>query len=224
MQSRISIKALMLYGSGNDVEGHPYRTWFNAYFPEVICRAAGPSVEITAVQQTAALSDLMSEKYDVFINNSMFMAPSVDEFEALFRFVSEGGGFMALHTGLVSFLNDPRYEQMLGARFIGHSPIKALAIDPRDAWYGLDEAAPRHPVTDGVGTFGVVDELYVEQFNTEDVTILARSELLPVMWVRSFGRGRVACLSLGHDEASIGTRNFGRLLANGLHWAAGKDR
>jgi len=216
-------KALFLYGSGNTTPGHPYQSWLHEFFPDAIRAAVSSSVELTLTQDMSVLLELNPNKFDVVINASMFMEPTQPQLDTFFDFVAAGGGFIALHAGLLSFLNDPRYEKMLGARFVGHSPIKAFPVDPRDAWYGLDEGASRHPITQGMGTFGVVDELYVQQFHTEDLTVLARSELLPVMWARSFGKGRVVCLSLGHDEATIGTTGFSRLLTNGVHWASGKE-
>lgn len=223
MKSSFVTKALYLYGSGNGAPGHPYQSWLHEFFPDAIRAAVSPSVDLSITQDLSVLSKLDRKNLDVIVNASMFMEPTQTQLDKFFDFVAAGGGFVALHAGLLSFLNDPRYEQMLGARFIGHSPIKAFPVDPRDAWYGLDEHAPRHPITRGMGTFGVVDELYVEQFHTDDLTVLVRSELLPVMWVRSFGKGRVVCLSLGHDEAAISTTGFSRLLTNGVHWASGKD-
>lgn len=223
MISHPMTRALLLYGSGNGLPGHPYQFWLHEFFPDATRSALGPTIALTMTQDTAALSRLNRDEFDVVINASMFMEPTQLQLDTFFNFLAGGGGFVALHTGLLSFLNDPRYEKMLGAKFIGHSPIKAFAVDPRDAWYGLDESAPRHPITEGMGTFGVVDELYVQQFNTDDLTVLARSELLPVMWVRSYCAGRVVCLSLGHDEATIRTAGFARLLRNGVHWASGKD-
>ena len=215
------ISVLLVTGRGNLAPDHPYPGWVHDFYPGAIEDAFGKEARVNAVGDTRSLSRDSLRDFEVVVNNSLFMEPSSEQFEALLSFVEHGGGFVALHTGLVSFLNDARYEGMLGARFIGHAPIKAFQVDPTDVWYGWVQAgAPRHPISDRMATFGTVDELYVEQMNTADVTVVARAELLPVMWARELGAGRVVCLALGHDETAIAVPGFRHLLLNGVRWAA----
>ncbi|HTW08922.1 MAG TPA: ThuA domain-containing protein [Acidimicrobiales bacterium] len=218
------VRALLVTSRGNLAPGHPYRGWVHGFYPEVVKDALAGAADLAVTGSTEALSADVLSHFDVVVNNSLFLEPTTEQFDALFSFVEAGGGFMALHTGLVSFLNDARYEQMLGARFIGHAPIKAFQVDPNDVWYGWGvDGSPKHPISDGMATFGTLDELYVEQVNTAELSVVARAELLPVMWVRSFGSGRVACLTLGHDAAAMAVPGFRHLLTNGVLWAASRQ-
>jgi type 1 glutamine amidotransferase len=215
------IRVLLITGRGDFAADDPYRGWVHGFFPDALRTALGADMEVTVAHDTSLLTDQALGSVDVVINNSLFMRPTKEQFDALFRFVDGGGGFMALHVGLLSFLNDPRYEEMIGERFINHDAIKGFQVDVYDNWYGWAAAgSPRHPITEGMPNFGVVDELYMEQMNTFDLIMVARAELHPVMWVREHGAGRVVCLTLGHDELAINTRGFHQLFSNGVRWAA----
>lgn len=218
------IRVLLITGQGNTAPGSAYQDWIHTFYPSVITEILGAGVAVTVATDTSALDAETLAATDVVINNSLFHEPTAREFEALFDFVSQGGGFFALHAGLVSFLNDERYIRMIGARFIGHDPVGAFQVEARDNTYEwAAQGCPVHPIAQGLTTFGTLDELYIEQTVTDDLTVVARARYNPVAWVRSYGAGRVACLALGHDATAMANESFRHLLSRGVRWAAGRD-
>jgi uncharacterized protein len=220
--SSTPLRVLLITGEGNTKPDSAYRDWIHTFYPSRIGQILGAGAKLTVSRETSALDPARLAETDVVINNSLFHEPTADQHEALLRFVESGGGYVCLHAGLVSFLNDPRHAALVGARFIGHDPIGAFQVEARDNWYGwAGEGCPVHPVAQGLTTFGVVDELYVAQMLTADVRVIARAKFQPVMWTRDNGRGRVIALTLGHDDQAMAHPAFGHLLRRGVAFAAG---
>lgn len=221
---RQEVRVLLITGEGNRRPGHPFGDWSHTFYPDTIADRLAPVARVTVAPELSVLTPAMLARYDVVINNSLFLEPTPAQFDALFDFVSRGGGFLSMHAGMVSFLNDERYLTMLGGRFINHAPERAFQVDAHDEWYGWRAAgSPTHPVTEAVSDFRVVDELYVAETNTADLTVVARAEWHPIMWVRRWGEGRVVVLTLGHGLPSIRSDGFVALLRNGVLWAARRD-
>jgi uncharacterized protein len=223
-QSNTPIRVLLITGQGNRAPDAAYRDWIHTFYPSAIGDILGPDTMLSIVTETSALNAATLAATDVVLNNSLFHQPKPEEFESLFGFVERGGGFFALHAGLVSFLNDKRYIDMIGARFIGHDPVGAFQVEARDNSYEwAAKGCPVHPIAQGLTTFGVVDELYVQQVVRDDLEVVARARFNPVMWVRRHGQGRVAGLALGHDAVAMGNSNFRHLLSRGVQWCAFRE-
>ena len=85
-------------------------------------------------------------------------------------------------------------------------------------------------ITRGLDAFPLKDELYYNMQMVAGVEPLATVEYSgtawPVAWTRSFGRGRVFHLVLGHRDFGPGkdeplrNPNLGRLLTQGVDWVA----
>ena len=82
-----------------------------------------------------------------------------------------------------------------------------------------------HPVTVGVSDFEIFDEYYEFELADDKVTVLAqrtRSDgvVIPVMYAREVGAGRVVYLACGHDMRAWGEPGFRQLVRQAMVWAA----
>jgi type 1 glutamine amidotransferase len=84
-----------------------------------------------------------------------------------------------------------------------------------------------HPVTAGVAkTFRVRDELYQYEKDPSgpEITVLAKGKSLetgkeyPVVWTVAHPKGRIACITLGHDGAAHESDAYKKLLQNAAGW------
>lgn len=149
------------------------------------------------------------------LSYSCNVAPSDAALARLARFVAGGGRWFALHAtnSLLSWgpdgvscrgLDDP-FLALFGSAFQAHPPIGPFWVEP---------VVP-HPLTDGIGAFGVTDELYLCDHADDLLVLLAtryrgnapgfvRSDwtrgpdLRPLMTLRRFGAGQILHLALGH--------------------------
>ncbi|MGG7508609.1 ThuA domain-containing protein [Plantibacter sp. YIM 135249] len=145
--------------------------------------------------------------------------------EALAEAVRAGKGVVALHaTDVLGWEGDgldpadrPLYE-LLGNRYLSHGP------DHHEGRH-LIEIVAEHPITAGVTDFELFDEYYEFEFASDDHTILAErrradGEIIPVLYTREVGEGRVVYLALGHDMRAWGEPSFRTLVRQALVWAA----
>lgn len=144
--------------------------------------------------------------------------------QALTKHISEGGGLLILHTGLICFDTWPEFLDLAGGVWrwgrSNHPPRGPVRVEP---------TCIDHPVIAGVSPFDLVeDEVYAELEFLPDVSILATARASdhargdwPAIWARTHKRGRVVCDTLGHDSRSLETPQHRLLLANAMRWLVG---
>lgn len=179
--------------------------------------------------------------YQAVVNYSTFLTPTAEQVQALLQAVENGLGFLGLHAASATFWNSPAYLTMLGSRFLRHDPFKTFRVTIADR---------THPITAGVDDFDIEDELYEVGGNTADfpalaaalaagqpaselrhlgegplgpeIHVLATAEGHPLLYVKTYGRGRVHYNALGHDARALTNPHFRRLVLQGLAWVAGQ--
>jgi type 1 glutamine amidotransferase len=130
------------------------------------------------------------------------------------RYVSAGGGVLAVHSATASFKQNPHYFEILGGRFTGHDAIRPFQIEP------VDRAGPFA----GLSPFTVNDELYLHELQPGvQVQLSAQNagEAVPVVWTYRYGAGKVCTCSPGHRAATLSHLDYRRVLERGLEWVSG---
>ncbi len=214
---------LLLTGLGNKSSDHRYHAWQHPYYNTIVTAALSEVATVTVTEDFSALTDKNLAQYDIIINNSFLKEPTAQQQAAFYKFVASGKSYLALHAGLVTFGDNAQYTSFIGAKFIGHDDLKTFVCSVSDVWYEWEqrEQEKPHPMVAGIEDFKTLDELYVMQGNTSDNHILARAELHPIMWWKTYGTGKVLCLTLGHGDYSMQNENFKKLLANSVAWLGG---
>jgi type 1 glutamine amidotransferase len=131
---------------------------------------------------------------------------------ALRRFVRRGGGLAGFHSASATFRSWPRWETLLGGRFVRHDAPSTETIRVRTG----------HPAVRGVpASFSLHEEYYRHEPGVaRRARVLARwgAERLPLVWVRTPGRGRVFYDALGHFDATWSDPRHEALVRSGLRW------
>jgi uncharacterized protein len=146
--------------------------------------------------------------------------------QALADTIAAGKGFVGIHcANVMGWRGDeidpadrPLFD-LLGNRYLSHGP------GHHEGRHTIEIVAA-HPVTEGVTDFELFDEYYEFELADEKIEVLAQRHradgvVIPVMYVREVGAGRVVYLALGHDMRAWGEPPFRRLVRNALRWAAG---
>ncbi|MBM3237282.1 ThuA domain-containing protein [Candidatus Poribacteria bacterium] len=135
----------------------------------------------------------------------------------LLNFVASGKGYAGFHSAADSFRGCPEYRALVGGHFITHPHYREFQVSVVD---------PEHPITKGITEFMVKDEQYILDYDPR-VHILCsalwKGDKMPVAWTKSWGKGRVFYLSLGHDPAAARHEMFQLLLQRGALWAGMPD-
>ena len=139
--------------------------------------------------------------------------------DVLRRHVVGGGGLLVLHTGVICFDAEPTWHHLVGASWSwersSHPPVAAVDVT-------VTEAGRRHPVTAGLESFRVHDEVYGFLDTTGDLVPLLTAAhggtTHPMVWARGHGSGRVITDVLGHSSESMTHPSHRALLRGALSW------
>lgn len=181
-------------------------------------RAAGLQRFIEPKQPTAD-----SDHFLFYVSGGQFTRDQQEEFE---RLVRSGKGLVALHVSNVMGVADDgslhpdyaAYNRVLGNRYLSHGPG---AQESRHTIHIEKD----HPITAGLEDFDVYDEHYEFELLDHDIEVLASrtrsdGEVIPVLYTRQVGDGRVVYLAMGHDLRVWGEPAFQTLVKQALRWVA----
>ncbi len=160
------------------------------------------------------------------IFQSFTMATITPEQEkGLLEAVKNGAGLAGTHGGLGdSFRQNTEYQFMVGGQWVAHP---GGVID-----YTVEVTDHKDPVTKGVGNFKMHSEQYYMHVDP-NVKVLATTTftgehaawiagaVMPVAWKKTYGKGRVFYISVGHTPADFDVPEAWEILTRGIKWASG---
>ena len=147
-----------------------------------------------------------------------------EEAENLTAAVRGGVGLAGYHGGMCDAFRDcVEYQFMCGGQWVAHP---GGIID-----YRVDIVAPDDPIVEGLNDFAYRSEQYymhVDPVNEVLATTMFSGEhapwiegvIMPVVWKRMYGAGRVFYSSLGHVAAEFDVPEMRTILHRGMLWAA----
>lgn len=162
-------------------------------------------------------------KMDLIVQSFTMDKIDNDQIKGLVKAVKNGVGFAGAHGGFCdSFRDNTEYQYMTGAQFVAHPGGQ---VEYRVNIKG------DHPITSGVNDFTTTTEQYYLHVDP-NIEVLATTTfndkadewidgvVMPVAWTKTFGKGRVFCIALGHDPAEFDQPEAQMILINGFKWAA----
>lgn len=205
-------------------------TWggFDGHEPEQttdifasLLRAEG--CEVTVTNTLECLTDRDLTQYDLIVPCWTLSELSNDQCGALITAVKSGVGFGGWHGGAGdAFREAPSYQFMVGGQWVAHlDNIKDYTVQIIDH----DD-----PITAGLNDFAMHSEQYymhVDPSNQVLVTTTIECEeapwvngcVMPVVWKRYCGEGRVFYSSLGHVASDFDVPEAREMQRRGLLWA-----
>ena len=147
-----------------------------------------------------------------------------DELDNLTAAVRAGVGLGGYHGGMGDAFRDaPEYQFMCGGQWVSHP---GNIID-----YRVDVTRPDDPVMAGIRSFPYRSEQYFMHVDPS-IEVLATTTftgehadwidgvVMPVVWKKRYGKGRVFYSSLGHVAREFQVPEMRTILTRGLAWAA----
>jgi hypothetical protein len=131
---------------------------------------------------------------------------------ALTGWVQEGGSLLGLHAATVLGDSDAELGRLLGGIFIEHPPAFSFPVYP---------LSRPHPITAGIEAFSMHDEFYIQELTTPvdlHMVALDRGVAHPMVWSKSEGKGKVACIAMGHGPEVWCLASYQRLLLQTVGW------
>lgn len=209
-------------------EGHePVKT-----SDKVIAYLDGSGFDVTISDSLSSYADqTLMESIDLVVQTWTMGEIAGSELDGLCRAIRSGTGLAGWHGGLCdAFRAATAYQFMTGGQWVAH-PGGKIDYDV----HILPEHA-EHPVLAGIKDFSMHSEQYYLHVDPSNLvlatTTFAAGEeapwiegcVMPVVWTRSYGEGRVFYSSLGHDAADFDVPEVVEIAARGCRWAARHQR
>ena len=172
--------------------------------------------EVTLTQTLGVLTDKRLSAYDLVVLYAQHDKLSPKREDALTGFVRRGGGFVGIHCATAGFQNNQKYVSMIGARFAAHGPLGE---------FGVSVADDSHYITKRLSEFHIEDELYLLDRKPKGASVLLtahwRGDEAPVLYTKTYGKGRVVYFALGHDERAFNDPVFRQVVLRSMRWVTG---
>ncbi len=214
------IKALLI--TGDDVSAHPWRE-ISETTREIL--AGSGKFEVKVCEDPLILeSQTALNAYDVIVfticSRRLAELPGQAQ-ENLLNYVKGGKGFFVQHLATASFPKWEEFGKMCGRKWVmgtsGHGPRAVFTSKIVDK---------EHPITKGLADFTTDDELYAKLQGNEEIHVLVTADsewskkTEPLVFVKSYGQGRVVHNAYGHDGKALKTPTVQKIITRGVEWAA----
>jgi len=211
-------KALIVWGGW---DGHQPKQCADLWAP--ILEKEGFEVRISATMDVYNEADYMAS---LSLITPIWTMGSItgDQEKGLLEAVKSGVGLGGWHGGMCdSFRSNTAYQFMTGGQWVAHPD------NIRD--YTVNITNKTDPITKGIPDFQMHSEQYymhtdagnqvlaTTKFDCQDAPWV-NGTIMPVVWKRMWGQGRVFYSSLGHVAADFDVAEAKEIQRRGLLWAA----
>ena len=183
------------------------------------------NANVTVSESTEIYKDkTVMKKIDLIIQHVTMDKLTGDESKGLLEAVKNGTGLAGCHGGMGdSFRNNTDYQYMVGGQFVTHPGGQ---ID-----YEVNIVDNNDKVTEGISDFKLKTEQYYMHVDP-NIKVLATTRfsgehdswienaIIPVVWKKYFGKGRVFYNSIGHSPDLFERDDVWKLITRGAYWAA----
>ena len=211
-------KVLYVYGGWS---GHEPKQSVDVFVPWL--RTEGAEVTVSDNLDSYLDEELM-ESVDLIIQNWTLGNITNEQEKGLLKAIRNGAGFTGWHGGIGdSFRNNTECQFMVGGQWVAHP---GGIID-----YSVQITDKNDPVTKGLSDFRMHSEQYYMHIDP-NVKVLATTEftseysswidecVIPVVWKKYYGNGRVFYSSLGHVMTDFDVPEAFEIMKRGIRWAA----
>lgn len=210
--------ALFVWGGW---EGHEPKQCVDIFAP--LLRAEGYEVTISDTLD-AYLNREAMQSYNLIVQVFTMATISREQEHGLLDAIKSGVGYAGWHGGMAdAFRQNTEYQFMVGGQWVAHP---GNIID-----YTVNIVNHDHPITAGLNDFRMHSEQYymhVDPSNTVLATTTFSGEycpwidgtVMPVVWTRMWGQGRVSYCSLGHVARDFDVPEARELVRRGMLWAS----
>lgn len=180
--------------------------------------------EVTLSNTTQSFADPSLPTCDLIVPMITMSAIEKLELEGLTAAVRAGTGLAGCHGMMCdAFRNEPEYQFMTGGQWVSHP---GNIIDYRVNILPIDSV-----IMAGLSDFDYQSEQYymhVDPSNTVLATTCFTGDhladvagvVMPVVWTRHYGLGRVFYSALGHTSAEFAVPQMATIFQRGALWAA----
>lgn len=213
-------RALFIYGGW---DGHEPAQCTALFAPWL----ASQGFDVATSDSLAVLDDPRRlENLDLIVLVWTMGSISPQQSNNLLAAIRSGTGIAGWHGGLGdSFRTDTNFQFMVGGHFVAHPGGQVT--------YTINIVKPDDPIVRNIPDFSIHSEQYYMHVDPSNDVIATttftgdhdgcewiKGTVMPVVWKRRFGRGRVFYCSAGHAAKDFDVPELRTIVQRGLLWAA----
>lgn len=172
----------------------------------------------------ALLDPALAQTFDLIVPNWTMGQITGDQEKALLEAVKGGVGAAGFHGGMGdAFRVNTTYQFMVGGQFVAHPD------DHRD--YVVNIVKRDDPIVAGIQDFKFHSEQYYMHVDPNNEVLATTTfetvsapwvngTIMPVVWKRKYGAGKVFYSSLGHNAKQFDVPEVREITKRGMIWAA----
>ncbi len=180
--------------------------------------------EVKLATETAAFADPALSSLDLIVPIITMSSIEKAELANLEAAVRGGVGLAGYHGGMAdAFRNEPLYQFICGGQWVAHP---GDIID-----YRVNISRPDDPVMAGLADFDYHSEQYYLHVDPANEVLATTTftgahapwlagVVMPVVWKRRHGAGRVFYSALGHVASEFQVPEMATIIRRGMLWAA----
>jgi hypothetical protein len=174
--------------------------------------------EVEVADTLDAFKTLASHTVDLVVPEWTMGRITGEQLNPLLEAIRGGVGAAGVHGGMGDAFRDQcEYQFMVGGQWVAHPGGDGVT-------YQVHIEGIPNPITKGLKDFSVTSEQYymhVDPGNTVLATTRFGDVVIPVVWTKCYGKGRVFYCSLGHKADVVRQPEVLTLVTRGMLWAAG---
>jgi len=210
--------ALMVWGGW---DGHEPKQCMEVFAP--VLESEGFAVEVSNTMDSY-LDEAKMKSLSLIVPVWTMGQITGEQERGLLEAIKSGVGIAGFHGGMGdSFRNNTGYQFMVGGQWVEHP---GGIVD-----YEVNIIKPQDPIVAGLSDFKMRSEQYymhVDPGNEVLATTTVSGDtypwvagtVMPVVWKRKYGQGRVFYSSLGHVAADFNVPETKEIMRRGMLWAA----
>lgn len=180
--------------------------------------------DVTLVDTLSPLDDIeVMAQYDLIVPAWTMSSIESEQVKNLCKLVKGGTGIAGWHGGMCdAFRQQTEYQYMCGGQWVAHP---GNIID-----YKVNILDKNDPVMAGLNDFTMKSEQYYMHVDPGNKVLATTTfggqhdawiagTVMPVVWKRKFGEGKVFYSSLGHVAADFDVPEVKEIMRRGMHWA-----
>jgi type 1 glutamine amidotransferase len=215
-------KNILIVTGGHDFDREPFFKLFKSFGDVTFEERVHPLGE-------NALSPAWCKPFDVLLFYDMNQTLSDQQKAAFVQTLNKGTGVIFMHHALAGYQEWPEYEKILGGKYYLKTEEKegrtiAASTYRHDVDVPVTIVDASHPVTKGMSSFVIHDEVYGGYTHLSTVHVLLKTdhpESSPALaWTNVYAKSRIVYLQLGHDRHSYENPNLRQLLRQAIEWVS----
>jgi type 1 glutamine amidotransferase len=211
-------KALFVWGGW---EGHEPKLCVDIFAPWL--EEQGFDVEVSTTLDSY-LDEQKMKSLDLIVQVFTMASITSQQERGLLEAIKSGVGMAGWHGGMAdAFRSNVEYEFMVGGQWVAHP---GGVID-----YEVNITDHKDPITRGLKDFKMHSEQYYMQVDPMNDVLATttfsgqyapwiRGVVMPVVWKKMYGKGRIFYTSLGHVSKDFDVPQAREIVKRGMLWAA----